>query len=117
LALIAPTDKGPSSDLAIDRKDGLSLVDANKGAAGALPEREAALARVGKTVWAGIKRVNRRVGEAEARLILRIFYYTVFGVVSLVRRSGRRKSTEGKDQVEVTWSPRTSPGTDPTKQY
>ena len=81
------------------------------------PERKSALARAGKRIVAGAKRLNKRVGEAEARLILRVFYYTVFGVVSLALRNGRRKSIEGEDRDEVTWSPRVSPGTDPTKQY
>ena len=81
------------------------------------PERKSALARAGKRILAGVKRVNKRVGEAEARLILRVFYYSVFGVVSLALRNGRRKSIESEDQAEVAWSPRVSPGTDPTKQY
>jgi hypothetical protein len=117
LASIAPPDKGPGPDRAVIRKDGLSLVDGNRTAAGTPSERGSVLARGGKRVWAGIKRVNKRVGEAEARLILRVFYYTVFGVVSLVRRNARRKSADGTAQADVVWSQRTSPGTDPTKQY
>jgi hypothetical protein len=90
------------------------VVEVHQTAAGTSPKRKGALARAGKSIWAGIKRVNKVVGEAEAQLILRVFYYTVFGVVSLVRR---RKPTDGQEQAEVAWSPRTSPGTDPNKQY
>jgi hypothetical protein len=93
------------------------VVDDSRTAVGTSPEGKGALARAGTRVWAGIKRVNKRVGEAEARLILRVFYYTVFGMVSLVRGKRRRTSTDGEEQIEVTWSPRTSPSTDPTKQY
>ena len=111
---IAPTDKRPPTDRAVVREDGISLVDGRPTAAGTSPERKSALARAGRSVWGGIKRVNKVVGEAEARLILRVFYYTVFGVVHLVRR---RKPTDGNEQAEVAWSPRSSPTTDPDKQY
>jgi hypothetical protein len=90
------------------------VVEVRPTPAGTLHARKSALARAGKSVWGGIKRVNKVVGEAEARLILRVFYYTVFGVVSLLRR---RKPTDGNEQAEVAWSPRSSPTTDPNKQY
>lgn len=117
MASIAPPDKGAGSDRAATAKDKLTLVAGRATMAGASAARKGALARAGSSVWRGIKRVNKRVGEAEARLILRVFYYTVFGVVSLVRRDGRKKSVETQDEAVVAWSPRASSGTDPTKQY
>ena len=108
---MVPTSSGP--DLAVTAKDKFTPVDGR----GTGPQRQSALTRAGKSIWGGVKRVNKSVGEAEARLILRAFYYTVFGVVSLALRKKRRISIESEDQAEVAWSPRVSPGTDPTKQY
>jgi hypothetical protein len=113
LASIAPSDKRSPIDRVANDK--LKVVEGRE-AAGTAAVRKNALARAGKSVWSGIKRVNKRVGEAEARLILRVFYYTVFGVVSFALRRGRRKAIES-EQAEVVWSPRASSGTDPTKQY
>ena len=93
------------------------MVEGRGTTVGKAPERKSAFARVGKSIWTGVKRVNKVVGEAEARLILRVFYYTVFGVVSLALRRSRRKAIESEQAAEVAWSPRVSPGTDPTKQY
>jgi hypothetical protein len=110
LASIAPPDNRPAA--APTSK--YTVVKGGGTPARTEAERRNVLVRVGKSVWGGIKRVNKVVGEAEARLILRVFYYTVFGVVSLVRR---RKPTDGNEQAEVAWSPRTSTSTDPNKQY
>jgi hypothetical protein len=117
LASIASPDQASAPEASSLRKDGLTLVEGRGTAIRATPERNSAIARAAKTIWSGIKRVNKRVGEAEARLILRVFYYTVFGVVSLALRSRGGRTTENEQHAEVAWSPRASSGTDPTKQY
>jgi hypothetical protein len=80
-------------------------------------ESKSAVVRAGKRFLSGLARLNRRVGAAEARLILRVFYLTVIGAASFALRKGRRKSIEAEESSKVAWSPRVSPGTDPTKQY
>ncbi len=65
----------------------------------------------------GAKRLSKRVGQAEATLILRIFYVVVFGGVALVMRGKRRQLLTLEDSGPVAWLPRRAPGTDPTKQY
>lgn len=113
MASIAPPENRPAAG----PSGRFTVVKGSGTAAKPEAERRNVLIRVGKSVWSGIKRVNRRVGEAEARLILRVFYYTVFGVVSLVRGKRARQEIEGSESSEVKWLPRSSTGTDPTKQY
>ncbi len=114
---ISPPDKGTGQGRTVNANDRFSPIDGRKITVAASPERKNAITRTGKSIWTVVKRVNKVVGEAEARLILRVFYYSVFGVVSLALKSKGRKSTESVEQAEVAWSPRVSPGTDPTKQY
>jgi hypothetical protein len=97
-------------------RDKIVTVAAGK-AVGSSPQSKNAIVRAGKSLFAGVKRLNKRVGAAEARLILRVFYLTVIGVASLALRSGRRKAMEAEENSEIAWAPRVSPGTDPTKQY
>jgi hypothetical protein len=91
----------------------LILVERRGTAAESSAESPNAVVRGAKRFWAAARRLNKRAGEAEARLILRVFYFTVFGVLRLVRRD----PIEIADSGEVAWSPRESSGTDPTKQY
>lgn len=97
-------------------KDKFTLVE-GRGAAAQKAEPHSAPVRAGKRFFAGVWRLNKRLGAAEARLILRVFYLTVIGAASLVLRKGHRESIEAEESAEVAWSPRASTGTDPTKQY
>ena len=98
-------------------KNKFTASDRRGTAAGKSSEPQSALVRAGKRFLAGAARLNRRVGAAEARFILRVFYITVIGAASLVLRKARQKSIDEEERAEVAWSPRVSPGTDPTKQY
>jgi len=98
-------------------KDNFPLVAGRGAATAPASAPKNVLARAGKGLWAGVKRVNKVVGAAEARLILRVFYLTVIGAASLALRKSHRKSIEAEEHAEVAWSPRVSPGTDPNKQY
>jgi hypothetical protein len=91
----------------------LTLVERRGTATEPSAESPNAVVRAAKRFWAAARRLNKRAGEAEARLILKVFYFTVFGVLRLVRRN----PIDIEDAGEVVWSPRESPGTDPTKQY
>ena len=98
-------------------KDNFPLVAGRGSATATASAPRNVLVRAGKGLWTGVKRVNKVVGAAEARLILRVFYLTVIGSASLALRKSRRKSIEAEEHADVTWSPRVSPGTDPNKQY
>jgi hypothetical protein len=111
LAKVKPDEGSGSGPPAAREK--FTVVDGRGGAAEAPAAKGNTFVRGGKRFLAGARRLNKRVGEAEARLILRVFYYAVFGVLSLVRR----RSIDDDNSAEVAWSPRESPGTDPTKQY
>ena len=95
----------------------VALVEGRGTAAGRPSEPQNAFVRAGKRFLSGAWRLNKRLGAAEARLILRVFYLTVIGAASLALRKGHRKAIEAEESAEVAWSPRVSPGTDPTKQY
>jgi hypothetical protein len=112
LAKVKP-DGGSEQVRAAAAREKFTVVDGRGGAAEASAVKGNLLVRAGKRFLASARRLNKRAGEAEARLILRVFYYAVFGVLSLVRR----RPIDEEDGAEVAWSPRESPGTDPTKQY
>ncbi len=58
-----------------------------------------------KRAWAAWKRVARRVGDWQARLLLTAFYYTIFAPFALLARFVN-KPRHG-------WQPRTEPEGDP----
>ncbi|HWQ54833.1 MAG TPA: hypothetical protein VN442_14195 [Bryobacteraceae bacterium] len=58
-----------------------------------------------KRVWAAWKRVARRIGDWQARVLLTIFYYTVFAPFALLARSARKP--------RCGWQPRPDPDNDP----
>ena len=67
-----------------------------------------------KRLWVGWKKVARKIGDFQARLILAVFYFIILGPISLVVRwkdplGMRKKSQKG-------WLPKVAPERTPMER-
>ncbi|HUO04928.1 MAG TPA: hypothetical protein VMU16_06995 [Candidatus Binataceae bacterium] len=92
-----------------------SITSANHPAGRTLPG--AATPGPIRRFFAAASRLSKRVGQAEAAFILRIFYVVVFGGVAIVLRRRRRNLLALDETGPATWSPRRESAIDPEKQY
>ncbi|MCC6392215.1 MAG: hypothetical protein IT167_16565 [Bryobacterales bacterium] len=63
-----------------------------------------------KRLWAAWKRLARRVGDRQARLLLMAFYYTFFVPFALAARSTRKPWTGWQRRPEPDGDPLTRAG-------
>jgi hypothetical protein len=94
------------------------MVDSESGAdSGTSFEDRASGSRLAR-MWAAIRSVSRRAGQAEARGIMSAFYFVALGAVALVMGS-RRKSLLMPLDEPVAWRPlqERAPRDHAAKQY
>jgi hypothetical protein len=94
------------------------MVDSESGCdSSASLEHRASGSRLAR-IWAAIRSVSRRAGQAEARGIMSAFYFVALGAVALVM-GRRRKSLLMSPDEPIAWRPlqARSPGDHAAKQY